>query len=307
MKALVGHTGFVGSNLCNQVCFEGLFNSRNIRDIDDKNSDLVIYAGVRAEKYLANLHPEQDRRHIEDTIENIKRIKARKFVLISTIDIYRDPVGVDETTMVDEAGLQPYGLHRRALEKWVEANIADSLIVRLPALYGRNLKKNFLFDMMNLIPTMIKVEKYQELLLKNDFNLNRYYTAQGNDFYKVNELSAKDRETLKQFFQTKDFNALVYNDSRNQYQFYNVKYLWNHIEQALKQGLRLLNITSEPLPVKEIYEYVYHQEFTNIMNSRPARYDIRSIHAGLFSGENGYIFNKQFVLDDIQCFVNEGK
>jgi hypothetical protein len=305
MRALVGYTGFVGSNLRNQVCFDELFNSRNICDIYDKNYDLVIYAGVRAEKYLANQNPEQDRRHIEETIENMKRIKTRKFVLISTIDIYKDPAGVDETTIINEAGLQPYGLNRRVLEKWVAENIADSLIIRLPALYGRNLKKNFIFDMMNLIPTMIRTEKYYALLAENDFNLNQYYTAHGNDFYKVNELSAKDRATLKQFFQQQDFNALVFTDSRNQYQFYNLKYLWNHIEQAVKQGVHLLNITCEPVPVKEIYEHVYHREFKNIIsNGQPAAYDIRSIHAGLFSGENGYIFDKRFVLDDIKHFVD---
>lgn len=54
MESLVGYTGFVGSNLCLNINFDGLYNSKNVMEAYGTNPDLLIYAGVRAEKFLAN-------------------------------------------------------------------------------------------------------------------------------------------------------------------------------------------------------------------------------------------------------------
>ena len=308
MNALVGYTGFVGSNLCKQISFNAMYNSKNIQDSYGKNFKLVVYAGVCAEKYLANHQPELDWKCIKDAIKNIRNIKAEKFVLISTIDVYNKPIGMDEKAQIEEESLHPYGVHRRNLEKWVEKNVPNSLIVRLPALYGENLKKNFIFDMINLIPTMIKDEKFHELLQEDELELEKYYTQQHNGFYKVNQLSDIGRENLKTYFKNSKFNALAFTDSRNEYPFYNLMYLWNHIETALANGIKLLNIATEPVSAAELYEFTQGKPFENIFPGKdPVRYDIRTIHASLFGGENGYIFDKQFVLKDIKRFVDGGK
>ncbi|TEB16171.1 NAD dependent epimerase/dehydratase family protein [Pelotomaculum sp. FP] len=308
MKALIGYTGFVGSNLCQQTPFDAFYNSKNIQDSYGKSFDLVVYAGVPAEKYLANHQPEKDRKYIDNAIRNIKKIKAKKFILISTIDVYKRSQGVDETTEIEEDGQHPYGLHRRLLEKWVEEFMLDSLIIRLPALYGSKMKKNFIFDMINMIPTMIKEEKFKELLQEKELDLEEYYTYQLNGFYKVNQLSDMQRETLKTYFMNNKFNSLAFTDSRNEYPFYNLKYLWNHIETALANGLKLLNITTEPVSAAEVYAFAYGKPFENIFPGKePVCYDIKTIHARMFGGENGYIFNKQFILEDIKLFVAGGK
>ena len=144
MIGLVGYTGFVGSNLKEQLHFDFLYNSKNIEHIEQEKFDLVIYSGVKAEKYLANLNPQKDYMHIQDSINNIKKVKADTFVLISTIDVYKSPHRVTESDKIEEDGLHSYGLHRRQLEKWVQQNIRNYLIVRLPSIYGNNMKKNFI-------------------------------------------------------------------------------------------------------------------------------------------------------------------
>ena len=60
--ALVGYTGFVGSNIYASAGdkIEGLYNSKNIEMAYGTKPDLLIYAGLRAEKYLANNDPERD-------------------------------------------------------------------------------------------------------------------------------------------------------------------------------------------------------------------------------------------------------
>jgi hypothetical protein len=59
MNILVGYTGFVGSNLYDAGEFDAVYNSKNIQDAFGTTPDLLVYAGVRAEKYLANNDPDK--------------------------------------------------------------------------------------------------------------------------------------------------------------------------------------------------------------------------------------------------------
>ena len=76
--ALVGYTGFVGSNLLKSHKFDGLYNSKNIQDAFGTCPDLLIYSGIRAEKFVANKYPEKDYDIILNAIENIKNVAAPK-------------------------------------------------------------------------------------------------------------------------------------------------------------------------------------------------------------------------------------
>ena len=143
MISLIGYTGFVGGNIYASAdnMIDGIYNSKNIEEAYGTNPDLLIYAGLRAEKYLANSAPEKDYKLILQAEDNITRINPRKLVLISTIDVFGRPSGVDEHTPVDTDGLHAYGYNRYALELWVRERYPNSLIIRLPGLYGRNIKK----------------------------------------------------------------------------------------------------------------------------------------------------------------------
>ena len=57
---LVGYTGFVGSNLALQHQFTEIYNSKNIEKAFGTQPDLLVYSGVRAEKFLANQNSEED-------------------------------------------------------------------------------------------------------------------------------------------------------------------------------------------------------------------------------------------------------
>jgi nucleoside-diphosphate-sugar epimerase len=147
--ALIGYTGFVGTTLLKQHAFEQRFRSVNINDIDGRQFDLVVCAAAPAQKWLANLESDADRENIEGLIAHLQTINCNNFVLISTVDVFKIPVCVNEDTPVDESGLHPYGLHRRLLEKFVERHFANHLIVRLPGLVGPGLRKNVIFDFLN--------------------------------------------------------------------------------------------------------------------------------------------------------------
>lgn len=298
---LVGYTGFVGSNIYAAGKIDAAYNSKNIQEAYGTCPDLLIYAGLRAEKYLANNAPEKDMELIRQAEENITKINPKKLVLISTIDVFKVPKNVDENSVIDTENLHPYGYNRYQLELWVRENYPDALIIRLPGLFGKNIKKNFIYDYINVIPFMLKETKFDELAAK-DPELKKYYQLQDNGFYKVN-VSDDEREGLKNRFRALGFSALNFTDSRSVYQFYNLGRLWNDIQTALNAGITLWHPATEPVSAGEVYEYLTGEKFVNELGGVPTDYDYKTIHAELFNGENGYIELKNSIMSSIRGFV----
>lgn len=305
MRALVGYTGFVGSNIYCQGSFDAIYNSKNISEAYGLKPDLLIYAGLRAEKYLANNFPEKDLDLIKEAEENIRKIRPKKLVLISTIDVLKKPNGVDETSDIITEGLHPYGLNRYYMEQWVQENYHDSLIIRLPGLFGRNLKKNFIYDFINRIPFMLTEQKMNELSEK-DSELFQYYLKQDNGFYQCRALSNEEKVFLKEKFEGLGFSALNFTDSRSVYQFYPLERLLDDIEICLKEDIRIWHAATEPVSAAELYSGLTGgKEFVNYLSGEPANYDFKTLYASVFGGNNGYVCSKEVVIDMVKKFVQE--
>lgn len=302
-KALVGYTGFVGSNIAAAGDFDALYNSKNIEDAYGTCPDLLVYAGLRAEKYLANNDPEKDMELILQAEHNITKINPKRLVLISTIDVFKNPIDVDEMSNIETEGLHAYGYNRYQLELWVRENYPDALIIRLPGLFGKNIKKNFIYDYINVIPFMLRKEKFEELSECNP-ELRKYYIKQENGFYKV-QVDQKDKNTLKKMFQELGFSALNFTDSRSVYQFYNLARLWKDIQIALDAGIRLWHPATEPVSAGEVYEYLTGKKFVNKLSVKPANYNYKTIYEKVYGGNNRYICDKNEVLREIKQFVKE--
>ena len=146
---LIGHTGLVGSTLMSQTSFDSLYNSKNISEISDEMHDIVICSAAPAVKWFANKNPEQDRTNIQNLIGSLSKVNCKKFILISTVDVFKNPNSVDELSLVSKTDLHAYGLHRRELEEAVIQLFDEPLIIRLPGLVGTGLKKNILYDLVN--------------------------------------------------------------------------------------------------------------------------------------------------------------
>ena len=148
-NALIGSTGFVGQTLLRQQSFEAAYHSTDIEQIEGRSFETVICAGVTAVKWWANQNPEEDLRRIGSLIRHLDRVKCDRFILISTVDVYAIPQLVSEADPVGVPGLHPYGANRAMLEAWAAHRFSRCNIVRLPALFGQNLKKNALYDLLN--------------------------------------------------------------------------------------------------------------------------------------------------------------
>lgn len=302
MKVLVGNTGFVGSNIYAKGSFDAAYHSKNITEAYGTGPDLLIYAGMRAEKYLANHAPGEDLGQVMQAERNIEKIRPKKLVLISTIDVFRVPIGVDETAEVDTEGLHAYGHNRYQLELWARERYPDALIIRLPALFGENIKKNFIYDLIHVIPAMLTGRKFAELSAA-DPGLGDFYSLQENGYYKVRGLADGEEEALKSRFRKLGFTALSFTDSRSSYQFYNLGRLWDDIQAALRAGLTLWHPATEPVSAAELCKYVTGEEFVNELPGIPAKYDCRTIYGDAFGGGGGYICDKGAVLRGVKQFI----
>lgn len=302
MKILVGDTGFVGSNILKNTTFDKCFNSKNIADAYNTNPDLLVYSGVKAEKFVANKFPDEDLDHINQTIENISKINPRKIVLISTVDVYDKTENVDENYFSDLEKLQPYGKHRLILENWVRNNIEDHHIIRLSALFGINLKKNFIFDIINPIPKKITIEKMDILSSIDKSIIDFYYIDNG--FYNLKDIKEYKEEDLLKILEKLNFTSLTFTDSRNTYQFYNLDKLSKDIINIISNEVRTINLVTEGLKASEIYYYLFNKEFKNEFLPTPVFYNIKTKYSSLFNGENGYIKNSNKVLEEIKFFID---
>ena len=374
---LVGSTGFVGGNLAAKHTFAAACHSSDIAVQYGTRPELCVYAGVPAAMFLANADPEADLAVMRAARENLRRIAPKELVLISSIAVWPDSRGKyeDDTPLPD--GLPAYGKNRLQLENWVREDFPEALIVRLPALYGAGLKKNFLFDLHTITPAMLRPEKYAELADsrgvyedspaqdtealpaygKNRLQLERWvredfpdalivrlpalygagirknflfdlhtitpamlrpekyselaaksplvksaYTLADNGFYKLN--GTADPAALRAFFAANDFNALAFTDARSRYQFYNLGRLWSDMEAARAADVKLLHLCTPPISAAEVYTAVTGKaDWHNELPKPPFDYDLRSRHAALLGGSGDYLCTKQQELDDITRFM----
>lgn len=97
----------------------------------------VICAGVSAVKWKANKEPEQDWARIQELLDVLQTIQAKRFILISTIDVYAITAGLDESFDCGSVDNHAYGRHRLAVEAFCRKQFAECYIIRLPGLFVR--------------------------------------------------------------------------------------------------------------------------------------------------------------------------
>lgn len=300
--ALVGYTGFVGTNLARSHKFTRMYNSKSIEEAFGTHPGLLVYSGVPSAMFLANDNPEADLSIMRDARENIRRIGPERVVLISSIAVYADSRGKDEDSEMNADGLPAYGRNRLLLEEWVREDHPNATIVRLPALYGEGLKKNFIYDLINITPALLKPEKYEELSVREPL-VGASYADAGNGFMKLK--SDADLEALRSWFADQDFNAMSFTDSRSRFQFYDLGNLWDDISSALDHDIKLLNLATPPVTASEVYQHVNGKEWVNELAAVPFDYDMRTKHADAYGGADGYLCTRDDELAQLKAYIEE--
>lgn len=176
-NAIVGFTGFVGSNLLQFYKFNHFYNSKNFNDAKYKTFDTLFFCGVPAVKWKANKNPEEDKSVIEELQNILSTITVSKIILISTIDVYENTNDrLNEDFIIDPSKNHTYGKNRFLFEEYIKTRYTDYHIIRLPALFGKGLKKNLIYDLVNNnnvndIPLNSSFQWYCLDWLKNDIDI----------------------------------------------------------------------------------------------------------------------------------------
>ena len=200
--AIVGGTGFIGSHLLSRYRNSKSFTRVNIKELRDWEPDLTIVAAAPGVKWKANQNPSEDLDNIQNLINNLKALSNRKYVLISTIDVFEPGMEFDENEQLPRTHPEAYGRNRGYLEEALQDCISDLHIIRLPGMFGPGLRKNLIFDL------------------------------------------TKGRRTA----------AFHPNSS---FQFIDVRRIPETIELTISQGIRKLNLATEPITVAEIFKDIF--------------------------------------------------
>lgn len=306
--SLVGYTGFVGGNLAACHKFDNLYNSANIKTAFGAQNGLVVYSAMPAEKFLANAEPAADFALAQNAFENIKKMRPEKLVLISTVDVYPRPIKVYEDSPNAKENTPAYGKNRLALEGFVRQEFKDALIIRLPGLFGQGIKKNFIYDMLNPVPSVLTLQKFEELA-KTQPMLGESYAKDKANFYRIKPQSPQNKALLRQWFEENSFNSLCFTDSRSVYQFYDLAMLWVDIERCLKQNLKLVNFATPPIEAGALYQLLFGKEFFNHTQKGAVHYDMRTRYGRDFGADDDYIVDRNGLVAGIARFVaaNMGK
>jgi nucleoside-diphosphate-sugar epimerase len=121
----------------------------DVERLAEQHVDEIICAGAPAEKWRANADPEGDLTSIRRLLAALDSSTASSCVLVSTVDVFADSVGADEHRPPDRDQPSAYGRHRAMLEDFVRERFAESLVLRLPGVFGPGLKKNLVFDLLH--------------------------------------------------------------------------------------------------------------------------------------------------------------
>jgi hypothetical protein len=263
MDALIGHTGFVGKTLRHQHDFGAQFNRQTIHEATGRHFGTVVCAAAPGSMFEANNFPQRDLSQVTALIDQLDRINCDRFILISSIAVLNDfSAGYDETTTAFQQML-PYGRNRRELEHFCASRFKHCLIVRLPALFGSGLRKNFFFDLLNPVPSMIKVEIFDRImedlpsaatntlraLFDFDHSLKMYRLNRP-----VLNSDIVTRVALENFIAEAGYSATQFHHPDTTYQYYDMARLWADIKIADAAGCDVVHLAPEPIRAAVIHQ-----------------------------------------------------
>lgn len=309
IDGLIGYSGFVGGNLLRQHDFAKQFNSRNITDSKGATFDTLVCAAAPGSMFEANTTPDKDLRQIEFLCNALAEVRSQRFVLISSIAVLADFAGGDDESSDAFQTELAYGRHRRLLETFCAKHFAETLIVRLPALFGVGLKKNFLFDLLNPIPSMLNGAKMEQALsvvsAQDAETLRKVYSL--NDQNGMFVLSRSDLRTsgaeaqIETIFGYHSLTAVQFTNPDSTYQYYSLDRLWSDIKTASAQGINVVHLATEPVAARHIHRAATGHDMPQT-GARLHHEDMRTRHAELWGRSGPYMESAQQVEARITAF-----
>ena len=154
MIFVVGGKGLTGSAIVKYLEAKNkdyeIIQKENKENFFGKECDMLIFANGNALKYKANEDPLFDfYASVASVAEYIHKIKFKKFIHLSTVDVYDDKTSIMKTkedAYIDTRKLNTYAYNKYRAEEYVKQFCDNYLIFRLSGLVGDGLKKNAVYD-----------------------------------------------------------------------------------------------------------------------------------------------------------------
>lgn len=201
-----------------------MFNTSNILDFTKKIYDesILYLTCLPATKWLVNKNIQEDLNNILKITNAINQIRFHKIILISTIDVYcESPIHSDEDVFPLIKTLN-YGSNRYLFEMLIRKTFTynDLKIFRLPSLFGKHIKKNIVYDLLNnnnidKININSSYQWYDLNDLVNDINYLSYEFPKSTIFNLFSE-PIETSDLIKNIFEVKN---ITNNENRIEYNY----------------------------------------------------------------------------------------
>ncbi len=312
VDALVGKTGFVGRSLLAQHDFSVGFDRANIHEAHGQHFGTLVCAAAPGSMFEANLFPDRDRQTVDRLIGDLQKIRADRMVLISTIAVLANSAaGETELTTAFEEELA-YGRNRRRLEEFCHQTFSRCLTIRLPALFGRGLRKNFLFDILNPIPTMLNDKRREQSLAAMPVELRTVFSDLFSrdvhtGLHVVDRNAVFDcpvKHELEAVLMASRLSAIEFTHPGSRFQYYDMANIWTDICRGLTAGLQVMHCAPEPIDAGRVYTHLSGK----VMPPTEARLhieDMRTNHANLWNVVGTYSVPAEETLVRLLRFYKE--
>ena len=152
--AVIGYTGVIGSKVYEQLQFFKQyevvgFNRDNLSKLLHQEYDCVICTAPSSKKFKTNIGLANSSEEIERLVDSIAKVKTKQFVLVSS-----------QTALHTE---NRYGQVQNEVCQAVLQNHKNHSIYFMDTLYGENLKKGFVHDLIHRQWSFVSKEQLEKI------------------------------------------------------------------------------------------------------------------------------------------------
>lgn len=257
MIYIIGGEGLTGSAIVRYLIKKNkkykVIQRNNAKEYFGTYCDILIYANGNAKKFKAEEDPCFDFiNSVASVALYIHKINFKKFIHISTVDVYSDLSYFDKTIEdfdIDISKLAVYGFHKLMAEEYIKKFAENYLIFRLPALVGEGLTKNPIYDFIHEDKKMFIDMKSELNVLHTDFMAKVIFELIDNNINnECFNLGAKNSIVIGDIQNIVGFNTEYEDSSKCNIQKYkiNVEKIKKVVElesseQAIERYFNLLN------------------------------------------------------------------
>jgi nucleoside-diphosphate-sugar epimerase len=157
--AVIGARGFAGSFLASDLLQRGhkIVPVLSSTPLPGDAFDVVLDCNGDSRRFWAEENAEESfQANVVSVVARATRLRCRKYLYLSTIDVYGDNCDnlalTTEDAAIDLINIDAYGLQKYLAEQIVVHYCRRPLILRLGTLIGPGLRKNPIYDALNHAP-----------------------------------------------------------------------------------------------------------------------------------------------------------